>query len=313
MTDVSSIPLILNATISSDLDVIGDRWTLLILRDLFLGRTRFESLRIHTGASKATLSRRLDTLINVDVINRQKRTPDSKHYDYLLTDKGLKLFSASLLAWGWENQWLKVSSKASDSQSALPVTLRHKSCGHPFTPETVCAHCTQCVELDDVKWYKSSDSFEHQLNVIQSANKMRRVRNSHSAGLDNTMAGVSDLIGDRWTLLILIASFLGAKRNYEFAKYLNIASNILSQRLSMLVTEDLLEKFAYQQNPPRYEYLLTKKSKALFPLIMTLRQWAMDFHTAPELLKHEPCGHNLRLSVTCSVCKAELKPEDIAI
>ena len=105
MTDVSSIPLILNATISSDLDVIGDRWTLLILRDLFLGRTRFEALRTHTGASKATLSRRLETLIQADVVKRRQLNPSNKHFDYLLTSKGLKLFGASALAWQWEVAW----------------------------------------------------------------------------------------------------------------------------------------------------------------------------------------------------------------
>ncbi|REL26350.1 transcriptional regulator [Thalassotalea euphylliae] len=307
MTDVTSIPLILNATISSDLDVIGDRWTLLILRDLFLGRTRFESLRTHTGASKATLSRRLDTLIQIDVIKRQQLKPTSKHYDYLLTGKGLKLFGASILAWRWETQWL-----ASASESSLPITLLHTPCGHPFIPETVCTHCGQAVKFEDVKWYTSDDSFQHQLKVIQSANKMRRVRNSRTSALDNRMAGISDLIGDRWTLLILIAAFMGAKRNYEFANYLNIASNILSQRLSMLVEENLFEKTAYQHNPPRYEYVLTDKSKALFPLVMILRQWAMDFHTTPESLKHEPCGANLRLSVNCNMCKTELHPTDIS-
>ena len=308
MTDISAIPLILNATISSDLDVIGDRWTLLILRDLFLGRTRFESLRTHTGASKATLSRRLETLIQIDVVKRQQLNPNNKHFDYLLTAKGVKLFSASILAWRWESQWL-----TTDIESSLPTTLLHTTCGQPLIPETVCAHCNEVVKFDEVKWHTTDESFKHQLQVIQSANKMRRVRNSQTSALDNRMAGISDLIGDRWTLLILIASFMGAKRNYEFSKYLNIASNILSQRLSMLVSEQMFEKTAYQQNPPRYEYLLTEKSKALFPLVMILRQWAIDFHPIPESLEHASCGAQLRLSVNCSACKTPIKPQDINI
>lgn len=308
MTDVSSIPLILNATISSDLDVIGDRWALLILRDLFLGRTRFEALRTHTGASKSTLSRRLDTLIQIGVVMRHQQNPSSKHHDYVLTSKGLKLFGASTLAWRWENQWLNTSS-----DSALPAKLIHKPCGHPFVPEVVCAHCGDSVLYEDVKWYTADDSFQQQLEVIRSANKMRRVRSSRTTALDSSMAGISDLIGDRWTLMILIASFMGAKRNNDFSKYMNIASNILSQRLSLLVDEKLFKKSAYQNNPPRYEYLLTDKSKALFPLVMIMRQWAIDFHPIPETLKHEPCGAELRLAVNCNVCKAELHPDDIGM
>lgn len=308
MTEVSSIPLILNATISSDLDVIGDRWALLILRDLFLGRSRFEALRTHTGASKATLSRRLETLIQIGVVKRHQQNPNSKHHDYLLTGKGLKLLGASTLAWRWENQWLNATEG-----STLPAALVHTPCGHPFVPETVCTHCGQAVLFDDVKWYTSDDSFKHQLEVIRSANKMRRVRNSRTQALDKSMAGISDLIGDRWTLMILIASFMGAKRNNDFSTYLNIASNILSKRLSMLVDENLFEKTAYQQNPPRYEYQLTEKSKALFPLVMIMRQWAIEFHPIPETLKHEPCGAELKLSVNCSECKTELHPSDISM
>lgn len=307
MTDESTIPLILNATISSDLDVIGDRWVLLILRDIFLGRTRFEALRTHTGASKATLSRRLDTLIQIGVIKRQQLNPNNSHCDYVLTRKGLQLFGGAALAWRWESQWL---NKKSDP--ALPTTLIHTPCGHPVIPETICTDCGEVVNFDDVKWHTSSDFFEHQLEVIRSTNKTRRVRNSRTLALDDRMAGISDLIGDRWTLLILIAAFMGAKRNYEFANYLSIASNILSQRLTMLVDEQLFEKTAYQSNPPRYEYLLTDKSKALFPLVMILRQWAIDFHPIPEPLQHSSCGSALRLSVNCSACKAPLHAEDIS-
>jgi len=79
------------------------------------------------------------------------------------------------------------------------------------------------------------------------------------------------------------------------------------------VSEQMFEKTAYQQNPPRYEYLLTEKSKALFPLVMILRQWAIDFHPISESLEHASCGAQLRLSVNCSACKTPIKPQDINI
>lgn len=308
MQSPHSLSLILNATIASDLDVIGDRWVLLILRDMFIGRTRFESLRKHTGASKSTLSRRLDTLIGADIVAKQQCAYGSKRMEYVLTQKGSALYSTSLLAWQWELVW------ADNAPDTLPNALLHSDCGQPLSPVTVCQYCQQPLQLEDVEWPHHAGDFDIQMQTLRQANKQRRVRSSTLDNqADKSLATVSDLIGDRWTLLLLIAALLGLKRYDEFEKHLTIASNILAQRLNLLVENGIFYKKAYQQNPIRYSYLLTEKGKSLCPLILLLRQWATHYSSNEEGLRHGPCGKPLILEVLCGSCQTPPTAETVSV
>ena len=298
---------IVNAPMARGLDVIGDRWTLLILRDAFVGRSRFEDFRRFSGISKATLSRRLEALITQDVFFKRAYNKAGNRFEYKLTTKGLGMFASSLLAWQWETEW----GTASDglSPAPLPQQLTHSDCGHHLSPVVVCQHCQQSLSIDDVVLPNSDDGV-NQLADIQSVGQQRRVRASNATGRsegeqDLSLGHISDLIGDRWTLLLLIAAFFGAKRYDSFAKQLNIASNILTARLNLLIEVGVFERHYYQQNPPRSEYLLTAKGKSLYAIVMSLRQWAIDWLPAGEQtaeLIHQPCGHVLRLEVRCGHC-----------
>jgi DNA-binding HxlR family transcriptional regulator len=293
---------------AAGLDVIGDRWVLLILRDVFLGRSRFEELRLHTGASRTTLTRRLCALLDADVLYKRSYSNSGNRFEYKLTEKGLGLFSSSLLAWQWELEW---SEQAGD---VLPLSLFHNSCDHVLTPTAVCRHCQQALNVNDVQWPEISTGLEGQMGEIQSFSK-RRVRNSNKSGQEDlSLATVSDLIGDRWTLLLLICTFLGIKRYDEFLKRLKIASNILIQRLNLLVEVNILKRIEYQENPPRSEYQLTKKGKSLFPLVMTMRQWVIDYlpkENNQETLIHKNCGHALSVEVLCIDCRHRPWPRDV--
>lgn len=291
-------PLIVNTDMAAGLDVVGDRWALLILRDAFLGRSRFEQLRQFTGASKATLTRRLESLIQADVLYKKPYSKSGNRVDYKLTKKGLGLFASSLMCWQWESQWTELSAEV------LPVNLIHKNCGHAVNAKAVCRHCSQPLQVNDVKWPELGNQLGNQLSSMQSFNK-RRVRTSATnTEQDQSLATVSDLIGDRWTLLILISSFLGVNRYDSFLKQLNIASNILTDRLNLLVDVNIFKRINYQENPPRSEYLLTAKGKSLFPLVMVIRQWVIDWmpKEAVENLVHKGCGEKLVVDVVCSGC-----------
>jgi DNA-binding HxlR family transcriptional regulator len=294
MAPMDKNPLIIDASMAAGLDVVGDRWVLLILRDAFLGRTRFEQFRAHTGASRTTLTRRLESLLNADVLCKRSY---GKRFDYKLTEKGLGLFAPSLLSWSWESSWTDVSP------DVLPVSLFHTECGHSLNPNAVCAHCQQPLEVGDVSWPELSKELDNQFAAMESFNK-RRVRTSAATdSQDLSLAYVSDLIGDRWTLLILIAAFLGENRYDGFQKKLNIASNILTDRLNLLVDVSVFEKQSYQENPPRYEYRLTQKGKSLYPLVMTIRQWVLDWlPESSENLIHKQCGQSLKIEVLCGGC-----------
>lgn len=120
-----------------------------------------------------------------------------------------------------------------------------------------------------------------------------------------SVARTVEVVGERWTMLILREAFLGVKRFDHIQRDLGIARNILSDRLNKLVDQGILEKRPYSQRPPRYEYRLTAKGRDLYPIVVTLMQWG-DKYTAtdgaPVVLVHDACGHPTTPLLTCDGC-----------
>lgn len=85
------------------------------------------------------------------------------------------------------------------------------------------------------------------------------------------------VVGDRWTLLILRDCFLGVARFEDFQKSLGVTRHVLSERLKRLVDAGVIEKKAYSERPPRYEYRLTAKGKDLGPALAALRDWGKTY------------------------------------
>jgi DNA-binding HxlR family transcriptional regulator len=124
-----------------------------------------------------------------------------------------------------------------------------------------------------------------------------------------------EVIGERWTLLVLRDAFLGVRRFDDFQRSLGIARNVLAARLGRLVDEGVLERVAYQQRPERFEYRLTEKGRGLWPVVVGLAMWG-DRHYAeetgpPKLFQHRDCGGSLTEHLTCSGCGAQLGPRDV--
>jgi DNA-binding HxlR family transcriptional regulator len=88
-----------------------------------------------------------------------------------------------------------------------------------------------------------------------------------------SVARTLEIIGDRWTWLIVRDAFLGIRRFAEFEESLGIAPNVLGERLNRLVDEGIFERVLYSEHPERHEYLLTAKGSDLFVALNALRQW----------------------------------------
>src|SRR5918998_127305 len=93
------------------------------------------------------------------------------------------------------------------------------------------------------------------------------------AGQNCSIAGTLELVGERWTLLIVRDAFLGIRRFDDFQRNLGIARNVLQSRLERLVEEGILKREPYQERPPRYEYRLTRKGVDLWPVLVALMGW----------------------------------------
>src|SRR6266511_5373666 len=97
-----------------------------------------------------------------------------------------------------------------------------------------------------------------------------------------SIARALELVGERWTLLIIRDAFLGLRRFDQFQRSLGVARNVLTDRLNRLVEEGILRRVPYQERPVRFEYRLTDKGRELWPVMMTLMQWGDRHYIEPE-------------------------------
>jgi DNA-binding HxlR family transcriptional regulator len=129
-----------------------------------------------------------------------------------------------------------------------------------------------------------------------------------------SIARTLEILGERWTLLVIRDVFNGRRRFDQIQENLGVARNVLSARLALLVDEGILEKRAYQERPPRYEYFLTEKGLDLWPVMISMLHWG-DRHLAesdgpPMLIRHKHCGGLVDERGSCERCGRRLEARD---
>ena len=133
--------------------------------------------------------------------------------------------------------------------------------------------------------------------------------------LDCSVARSLEVVGERWSLLIVRDAIYGVKRFEDFQADLGIARNILTDRLKRLVEHGVLERTRYDERPPRYEYRLTEKGKDLLPVLLAMMRWGDKWFPgemgAPVKLTHTTCGQVTNPVVACEHCGEELKRRDL--
>jgi DNA-binding HxlR family transcriptional regulator len=130
-----------------------------------------------------------------------------------------------------------------------------------------------------------------------------------------SIAAALEIVGERWTMLIIREALLGVHRFDEMQGDLGIARNVLQQRLERLVANDILERRLYQERPERYAYFLTERGLDLWPAIVALMQWG-DKHAGvpggpPVRLEHRGCGGAVDDHLLCVACGEKLGPRDV--
>ena len=130
-----------------------------------------------------------------------------------------------------------------------------------------------------------------------------------------SLARSVDVFGDSWTLLIVRDAMHGLKRFDEFQRSLHIARNTLSDRLGKLTDAGIMTKRFYQDNPPRYEYLLTEMGRDFFPVLAAMLAWGDKWLDggagAPVTLRHHRPGHDIVSQVVCAECGDAVTHDDI--
>jgi DNA-binding HxlR family transcriptional regulator len=124
----------MNCSVARTLAVVGERWTMLILREAFLGRHRFDEFQEGTGIARNILSSRLRDLVGNGILARTRIDGESRRIEYRLTKKGVDLYPVLISLMRWGDTWLS-------DESGPPMTLIHRKCGANTSPEMVCSHC----------------------------------------------------------------------------------------------------------------------------------------------------------------------------
>ena len=126
-----------SCSVARTLDIIGDRWTPLVLRDIAIGISRFDAIQGDLGLSRKVLAQRLASLVEHEVIVRVEYQDNPPRYDYRLTEKGNDLAMVLLAIQQFGDKW------AFGGQA--PIQWRHLSCGQVSAPVACCDHCGEQV------------------------------------------------------------------------------------------------------------------------------------------------------------------------
>jgi DNA-binding HxlR family transcriptional regulator len=150
---------------------------------------------------------------------------------------------------------------------------------------------------------------------ITQRSTLQDVLHNTYAGQRCSVARTLEVVGERWTLLILRDAFLGVRRFDDFQRSLGIARNVLNTRLQRLVDAGVLERRRYQERPERFEYRLTEMGLDLWPAIVALMNFG-DRHLIgdegpPMLVEHRDCGGRVTDFGTCESCGAQLTAREV--
>jgi len=190
-----------------------------------------------------------------------------------------------------------------------PLQLTHKACAKECSAEVACSSCHASIDPHEVQYRAGPGAGMHP----RDPERKRSRRASDPEVLERvrpcSVARTLQIIGDRWSFLLIREMFFGVRRFDVFQVNIGIATNILTDRLQRLTEHGIVEKHPYQVRPERFEYRFTPKGHDLYgPMIVMMRwgdKWLSSGHP-PLLLRHVNCQHDFYAQVVCSECGVEL-------
>jgi DNA-binding HxlR family transcriptional regulator len=284
--------------IGATLGLLGDEWSLLIIRHAFTGVRTYGGFKSRLPISDSVLSSRLATLTAAGVLLHGS----ADGAEYSLSASGLDLWRLMLCIWAWEARYVV-------QHAAQLPSMVHTACGEEFEPDLHCALCGRPATTHDVEArFGPSGSFSR--SAPAGSTRRRATRSTPGVGEPGLFPETMAIIGSRWSSAILGAAFLGASRFSEFQKLLGAPPSVVAQRLRLFVELDVLRQAGTA-------YALTEKGHGFFPVVASFVAWGERWLPAPDgpttVATHTGCGKTFIPQLACSNCPAELSPATMEI
>jgi DNA-binding HxlR family transcriptional regulator len=294
-----------NCSVARTLDVVSDAWAFLILREAFFGTRTFEAFRSALEIPRATLTDRLRKLTRLEIF-RQVATHVGQRSEYRLTKMGFDLYPSFIALMQFGDRWLSVNKRP-------PLILVHSPCGCESRPIVACSECLSEIEARAVQYRDGPGAGR---KPPKPGRNTRRASDGSRfmLGRPSSVSRALQIIGDKWSFMVVREAFFGNRRYDKIQAELGIAPNILTDRLSRLVAQGIFHRRLYQRAPERYEYLLTDMGRDLYGPCVAMLTWGDRWHSKgklPLLLRHTKCGHDFHAAVICDKCHKPIIAADM--
>jgi DNA-binding HxlR family transcriptional regulator len=294
-----------NCSVARTLDIVSDAWAFLIIREAFFGTRTFEAFRSALDLPRATLTDRLRKLTRLQIF-RQVATNVGQRREYRLTKMGFDLYPSFIALMQFGDRWLAAGKRP-------PLVLVHGPCGCESHPIVACSQCAGELEARAVQYRDGPGAGR---KPAKPGRNTRRASDGSRfmLGRPSSVSRALEIIGDKWSFMVVREGFFGNRRYDRIQSELGIAPNILTDRLSRLVAQGILQRRRYQDAPERFEYALTDIGRDLYGPFVTMLAWGdrwLSKAKPPLLLRHVACGHDFHAAVICNQCHQPMIAADM--
>lgn len=298
---VKAVPRERNCSVGRTIDVIGDGWTFMILRECYFGVRRFDKFKQVLGLPRTTLTDRLRKLTSLGLLRQVSYSERPARFEYHLTRVGVDLYPVMLALMSFGDKWLA-------GRKGKPLQLVHKHCGKQCSAIVICSACKGEISPNHVSYRDGPGAGSSPVPLDRKSR-----RSADPTALErrrpSSVARALQVIGDRWSFMIIREAFFRVRRFDDLQTRLGIAPNILTDRLVRLVADGVFRRVQYQTSPDRFEYRFTEMGKDLFGSMIAMLRWGDKWLSGgepPLILTHTECGKDFEPTVACDQCRQAL-------
>lgn len=287
------------------LRILGDPWTMLILKEAFNGERRFSGFQRQLNIPKQTLSLRLAHLCREQMMYRRQVSTTYTTLEYALTAKSFDLQDAMYSIWLWHEANPR-------DVSVLPFEMVHRTCGQTIRATYRCAHCRNAATSDTVR-VEPTQPVQYDLEPRDRLSRRNDAAVTAAGDADGETMVAASLVGDIACNEILYALFQSPSHVKAIAESLDLGLSVARGRLEKLHLLGLVEE---SRAGRKLIYSVLPKAEKFYPLLLSIAdwgdRWCNDGQPPPELRIHA-CGDFVRGRFCCDHCSGWITRDTVSI